>query len=82
MPDLSDRNRLVVVRPKEAPEGVKPEDLPEHIVGAAWLEAFPEDFEFLRYDGETQEQATAREAAEAEAAKPAKTPAPPRGDQF
>lgn len=58
MPDLPaglDRSTLVVVRPKDLPENVKPEDSPEHVVGVAWLEAYPDDFEFLRFDGETPE---------------------------
>jgi hypothetical protein len=87
LPAGTDRNTLVVVRPKELPEGVSAEDAPTHVVGVAWLQAFPEDFEFLRLDGETEEQATAREEAAAAAAaaaeKPAKTTTPPpRTDAF
>lgn len=79
MPELpagTDRSTLVVVRPKTVPEGVKPEDVPEHIVGAAWLEGFPEDFEFVRFDGETPEQAAAREEAAAKDAAASEAPTP------
>jgi hypothetical protein len=64
-------NRLVVVRPKDVPEGVKEEDVPTHIVGESWLRAFPDDFDLIRYVGETDEQVEAREKA----AKSAKAPA-------
>lgn len=89
LPAGTDRNTLVVVRARDVPEGTDPSNVPEYIVGAAWLEAFPEDFDFVRFDGETDEQATAREEAALAAAaateaqtKPPKTQAPVRTDSF
>lgn len=76
MPELpagTDRSRLVVVLPTEVPEGTEPV---EHVVGAAWLTSSPGDFEFLRFDGETEEQAAEREKAAAESAKSLRPAAP------
>jgi hypothetical protein len=80
LPEGTDRGRLVIVREKDVP------DAPELTVGAAWLQNEPDTFEFLRFDGETPEQAEAREEAAAAAAEPApapksetkQPPAPPR----
>jgi hypothetical protein len=75
LPAGTDRNTLVIVRPKETPEGTDPATVAEYTVGAAWLQAFPEDFDFVRFEGESAEQAAAREEA-ATAAAAAETKAP------
>lgn len=80
MPEIpagTDRATLVLVRAKEPYEGAEAPH--EFVVGAAYLEAFPDEVEFVRFADETEEAAEAREAkaaaAEAEAAKAAKAPA-------
>jgi hypothetical protein len=82
LPEGIDRGTLVVVRSKPA-EGASAEDLPEFVVGAGYVRAFPDEVDFVRLDGETEEQAKAREDAEADAA-PAQAPAktsPPEGQR-